>query len=67
MKVAGKPIAITSDSYGGGFWYGRRSPYAGGANMSQNVCRNIGGGAAPEGTIALGKISVKTAVSFRLE
>lgn len=69
MKVAGKPIGVTSDSYGGGFWYGRRSPYAGGANMSQNVYQNVGGGAAPEGTVALGKISVTAAVTmtFRLD
>lgn len=61
---AGKPISISTYSYGS--WYGR------GRAMLQNVSQNIsqaGGGEPPEGTIALGKISVSATVTmtFRLE
>jgi uncharacterized protein len=67
MKVAPKPLGVTGDAYGGGFWYGRRSPYQM-ANAVQNVYQG-GGGTTPEGTIALGKISVTASVTmtFRLE
>lgn len=68
LKVAQKPVGIASYSFGGGSWYGRWR----GRGMYQNVSQNIyqtGGGAAPEGTVALGKISVTASVSmtFRLE
>jgi uncharacterized protein YggE len=68
MKVSGKPLGVSSDSFGGGFWYGRRSPYQLGANISQNVYQ-AGGGAASEGAISLGKVSVTASVtmSFRFE
>jgi uncharacterized protein YggE len=68
LKVSQKPLGIASYSFGGGSWYGRW----GGRAMYQNVSQNVyqtGGGAAPEGTVALGKISVTASVTmtFRLE
>ncbi len=68
LKVNQKPLGIASYSFGGGSWYGRWR----GRPMYQNVSQNIyqtGGGAAPEGTVALGKISVTASVTmtFRLE
>ena len=66
LKVVGKPTSVSTYSYGGGSWYGRR--YSSGANMVQNAYQ-AGGGGANEGTIALGKISVTASVSmnFRME
>jgi uncharacterized protein YggE len=67
LKVVGKPMNISSYSYGGGSWYGRFR-MTGAANMSQNVYQAGERGSA-EGTIALGKISVTASVSmnFRIE
>jgi uncharacterized protein YggE len=69
LTVVQKPVGIASYSFGGGSSYGR---WRGRAGMYQNVSQNIiqtGGGAAPEGTVALGKISVTASVTmtFRLE
>lgn len=60
LKVIGKPVSLTSYSYGGGSWYGRRYSSGPGA---QNVYQT-GDGGAGEGTIALGKISVTATVSM---
>ncbi|HVP45664.1 MAG TPA: SIMPL domain-containing protein [Bryobacteraceae bacterium] len=66
LKVVGKPMNVSSYSYGGGSWYGRLHTM--GANVTQNVYQTGDRGAA-EGTIALGKISVTASVSmnFRIE
>jgi len=66
LKVVGKPTSVSSYSYGGGAWYGRRN--SGGFNAAQNSYQGNGRGTA-EGTIALGKISVTASVSmnFRME
>jgi len=66
LKVIGKPTSVSTYSYGGGSWYGRR--FGTMANVSQNVYSNAGAG-TNEGTIALGKISVTASVSmnFRME
>ncbi len=68
LKVAEKPVSISGDSFGGGFWYGRRSPYQTAANFSQNVIQSGDSGAGMD-TIALGKITVSATVTltFRLE
>jgi uncharacterized protein YggE len=67
LKVVGKPMNVSSYSYGGGSWYGRLHNM-GAANVSQNVYQTGDRGSA-EGTIALGKISVTASVSmnFRIE
>lgn len=66
LKVVGKPMNVSSYSYGGGSWYGRLHNM--GVNVSQNVYQAGERGSA-EGTIALGKISVTASVSmnFRIE
>ena len=66
LKVVGKPMNVSSYSYGGGSWYGRLHNM--GVNVSQNVYQAGDRGSA-EGTIALGKISVTASVSmnFRIE
>ena len=66
LKVVGKPMNVSSYSYGGGSWYGRLHTM--GANVTQNVYQTGDRGSA-EGTIALGKISVTASVSmnFRIE
>jgi uncharacterized protein YggE len=66
LKVVGKPMNVSSYSYGGGSWYGRMHNM--GVNVSQNVYQTGDRGSA-EGTIALGKISVTASVSmnFRIE
>jgi uncharacterized protein YggE len=68
MRVVGKPLGISSYSYGGGSWYGR-SRGSRGANVIQNSYQGGGAAGATGGTIALGKISVTAAVSmdFRME
>ncbi|MBZ5591402.1 MAG: SIMPL domain-containing protein [Acidobacteriia bacterium] len=67
LKVVGKPMNVSSYSYGGGSWYGRLHTM-GAMNVSQNVYQAGERGSA-EGTIALGKISVTASVSmnFRIE
>ena len=66
LKVVGKPMSVSTYSYGGGSWYGRLGSM--GANVAQNVYQN-GEAGSTEGTIALGKISVTASVSmnFRME
>jgi uncharacterized protein len=67
LKVVGKPMNVSSYSYGGGSWYGRLHNM--GANYgAQNVYQGGDRGSA-EGTIALGKISVTATVSmnFKIE
>jgi uncharacterized protein len=66
LKVIGKPTSLSTYSYGGGAWYGRRN--SSGFTAAQNSYQGNGRGAA-EGTIALGKISVTASVSmnFRME
>jgi uncharacterized protein YggE len=66
LKVVGKPMNVSSYSYGGGSWYGRLHTV--GVNVTQNVYQSGERGSA-EGTIALGKISVTASVSmnFRIE
>jgi uncharacterized protein len=67
LHASEKPLGISGYSYGGGSWYGRWHGRSG--MMAQNVVQTMGNSAAPEGTIALGKISVTASVSltFRLE
>jgi len=67
LRVVGKPISVSSYSYGGGSWYGRFRR-GGAANVAQNVYQT-GERGSTEGTIALGKISVTASVSmnFRME
>lgn len=67
LKVVGKPMNVSSYSYGGGSWYGRLH-MMGNTNVAQNVYQSGERGSA-EGTIALGKISVTASVSmnFRIE
>jgi hypothetical protein len=64
--VIGKPTSLSTYSYSGGAWYGRRNSSA--FNAAQNSYQGNGRGAG-EGTIALGKISVTASVSmnFRME
>ncbi|HUJ22731.1 MAG TPA: SIMPL domain-containing protein [Bryobacteraceae bacterium] len=64
LKVVGKPMNVSSYSYGGGAWYGRL--HSMGANVSQNVYQTGDRGSA-EGTIALGKISVTASVSMNFQ
>ena len=66
LKVVGKPTSVSTYSYGGGSWYGRR--YGAGGVGAQNMYPS-GGGSANEGTVALGRISVTATVSmnFRME
>jgi uncharacterized protein YggE len=66
LKIVGKPISVSSDSYGGGSWYGRLN--RGGVNAAQNVYQT-GDGGSTEGTVALDEISVTASVSmnFRME
>jgi len=61
LKVVGKPMNVSSYSYGGGSWYGRLH-MMGNANVAQNVYQTGDRG-------ALGKISVTASVSmnFRIE
>src|SRR5258706_14678273 len=68
MKVVGKPLGISSYSYGGGSWYGR-SRGSRGANVIQNSYQGGGGAGATGGTIALRKIRVTAAgaMDFRME
>ena len=70
LKVVGKPISVSSYSYGGGSWYGRCCGYGYGSNMYQNVVQNVGPpDTGLQGTMSLGKISVTATVTmtFRIE
>lgn len=66
LRVADKPLGISTYSYGGGSWYGR---YRGGRFQAQNMVQDAGAAGAGSGTVALGKISVTASVTmtFRLE
>lgn len=67
LKV-GKPLAVSSYSYGGGASYGRLQ--RGGYGQSQNVIQNAGSGGdgiGADGTVALGKISVTASVSMTFQ
>jgi uncharacterized protein len=67
LKVVGKPMNVSSYSYGGGSWYGRLHNM--GANYTAQNVYQAGDRGSAEGTIALGKISVTASVSmnFRIE
>jgi hypothetical protein len=72
MKVFGGPTGISASQYGGRSWYGSGWGYAAGAyvNTFQNAVFDAGGNSGgPQGTIALGRISVtaSVAMSFRIE
>jgi uncharacterized protein YggE len=64
LKVVGKPMNVSSYSYGGGSWYGRLGSR--GANAAQNAYQSGERGSA-EGTVALGKISVTATVSMNFQ
>jgi hypothetical protein len=61
LRVAGKPLGISSYSYGGGSWYGRYGDH--GIPTAQNVYL-AGPSGANEGTVALGRISVTATVTM---
>ena len=66
LKVAGKPLGVSSYSYGGGSWYSACCGNRYGSQLSQNVVQNMGGGGiGSEGTVALGKIAVTASVTMR--
>ncbi len=66
LKVAGKPVGLSSYSYGGGSWYSACCGNRYGSQWSQNVVQNVSsGGIGPEGTVALGKIAVTASVTMR--
>lgn len=67
LKVAGKPVGLSSYSYGGGSWYSACCGNRYGSQWSQNVVQNVGGGGGigSEGTVALGKIAVTASVTMR--
>src|SRR5579864_4777 len=67
LKVVGKPMNVSSYSYGGGSWYGRLHNM--GANYGAQNVYQAGDRGSAEGTIALGKISVTATVSmnFKIE
>src|SRR5882757_5922366 len=70
----GKPLSLSSYSYGGGssyiFWNGYGSAYGyRNTAMSQNVVQNVAGknDGNSQGTISLGKISVTASVSMTFQ
>jgi len=69
LKVAGKPVGLSSYSYGGGSWYSACCGNRDASQWSQNVVQNMGGGGGigPEGTVALGKIAVTASVTMRFK
>jgi uncharacterized protein YggE len=69
LKVLGGPVSISSAQYGGGSWYGNGWGGSHGM-MSQNMYQGAGSsGGGPQGTVALGQISVTATVGmeFRLQ
>ena len=75
LKV-GKPLSLSSYSYGGGpsyvFWSGYGYPYgyrSGAMSSAQNVVQNVAGKneGSSQGTISLGKISVTASVSMTFQ
>jgi uncharacterized protein len=70
LKVASKPVGLSAYNYGGGSWYSAccGGRYGSNSQWIQNVVQNVGGsGGAPEGTVALGKISVTASVTMRFK
>lgn len=71
LRIADKPLNITSSSSASGSWYGngrwRTSGYFNAQNAVQNSTEGSGGGA--EASVALGKISVSASVEmiFQIE
>jgi uncharacterized protein YggE len=75
LKV-GRPLSLSSYSYGGGssyvYWNGYNYPYGyrgGGLSQAQNVVQNVAGknDGSSQGTISLGKISVTASVSMTFQ
>ncbi len=74
LKV-GRPLSLSSYSYGGGSsyvsWngYGYGYPYGGAVNAVQNSVQDMGGSSDgnAKGTISLGKISVTASVSMTFQ
>ena len=66
FQVSAKPQGISSYSAGGGSWYSMCCGNRYGSQAFQNVVQNVGGGGSisPEGTVALGKISVTASVTM---
>ncbi len=65
LKVVGKPVGLTSYSYGGGSWHGLCCGKRYGS-FAQNVVQNVSsGGIGSGGTVALGKIAVIASVRLR--
>ena len=67
FKVSEKPVGLGAYNSGGGAWYGFCCSSRGyGSQWIQNVVQNVSGGEGigPEGTVALGKISVTASVSM---
>jgi uncharacterized protein len=67
LKVAGKPMSVSSYSYGGGAAYGHCCGYYGGGNYAQNVVQNVPSGDSAQGAVALGKISVTASVTMTFQ
>jgi hypothetical protein len=69
LHVSGKPVSISSYSYGGGYFSYGCCGYRRGSYQSQNVVQEMGGsGNIPgDGTVALGKIPVSASVSLRFQ
>lgn len=72
LKV-GKPLSLSSYSYGGGSsyvsWNGYGYPYGMASSPSQNMVQDVAGRSdgSAKGTISLGKISVTAAVSMTFQ
>jgi uncharacterized protein YggE len=67
FKASAKPVGLGAYSAGGGSWYGFCCGSRGyGSQWIQNVVQNVGGGGGvgPEGTVALGKMSVTASVTM---
>lgn len=67
LKVVGKPMSVSSYSYGGGAAYGRCCGYYGGGSYAQNVVQNVGGGGETQGSVSLGKINVTASVTMTFQ
>ena len=69
LKVVGKPLALTTYSYGGGSSYRYCCGPMYSSGMSQNVVQNAGGGGelGADSALALGKISVSASVSLSFQ
>ena len=67
LKVAGKPVGVSSYSYGGGPGTAPAAATATDRSGPKTWSRiwSYGGGIGPEGTVALGKIAVTASVTMR--